>query len=51
MFKKHQSYFKEKNIFDLAPYDFNGLKLSQITSPHQNLWPVGGSLLLVSLVR
>ena len=31
MFKKHQSYFKEKNIFDLAPYDFNELKLSQIT--------------------
>ena len=31
MFKKYQSYFKEENIFDLAPYDFNGLKLSQIT--------------------
>lgn len=31
MFKKHRSYFKEKNIFDFAPYDFNGLKLSQVT--------------------
>ena len=31
MFKKYQSYFKEKNIFDLAPYGFNGFKLSQIT--------------------
>ena len=30
MLKKHESYFKEKNIFDLAPYGFDGFKLSQL---------------------
>ena len=30
MLKKHESYFKEKKIFDLAPYGFNGFKISQL---------------------
>ena len=31
MFAKHQSYFKEKKLFDFAPYSFSELTLSQIT--------------------